>query len=297
MFTNILAPITPSASCERAADAAIALAERFGAAITLLHVHGFEHRWGEAELLVPPAELDSIRMSIAKHYAQRLEGLARHPVLVEQGVPHVEILRLARELGVDLIVMCPHRKELPSMPKPLWNTVGNTTERVISLAHCPVMLISRSHSKDLVLRSLLACTGLEVKDEFCIDYAAHLARLAGAKLTVFNVIDTDTPDGNVTQAKLVDIIEEREERMSSEYAGMVKGVADVDYHCVEGRVVVEILKKARTIAADLIVMAQLGGEEEFDGAFELSTVIHVADAALCPVMSVNRQIRLSPSSA
>ncbi|MFZ5425441.1 MAG: universal stress protein [Thermodesulfobacteriota bacterium] len=290
MFKTILAPVTPSASCEQAADAAISLAKRFGSELVIIHVHGFEHRWGEAELLAAPGELKDVREGIGKHFAARLEGVAAHSFAVEQGVPHVEILRKARELGADLIVMCPHRRELPRMPKPVWNSVGNTTERVISLSQCPVMLVNRPLKREEpVLASILATTGLTVKDQAGVHYAAQLARKSGARLTVLNVLDTDTPEGNAPQEGIARVIGERKDRMASEYGGMVQGVAGVEYECLEGQTVVEILKAARTRRADAIVMAHLGGEEDLDCAFELSTVIHVACTALCPVVSVNRK--------
>lgn len=291
MFNTILAPVTPSASCERSADAAISLAKRFESQLVIMHVLGFEHRWGEAELLAAPGELEEVREGIGKHFAARLEGVAAHSFAVEQGVPHVEILRKARELEADLIVMCPHRRELPRTPKPVWNSAGNTTERVISLSQCPVMLVNRPFMlQGNSIGMILATTGLTVKDEFGVHYAAQLARGTGARLTVLNVLDTDTPEGNAAQEDIARVIGERKDRMASEYGGMVQGVAGVEYECLEGQTVVEILKAARTRRADAIVMAHLGGEVDMDCAFELSTVIHVACTALCPVVSVNRKI-------
>jgi len=293
MFKNILAPVTSSQRCEQAADAAISFARRFEAGLVLLHVHGFEHKWGEAELLDRPEELQKIKADMAGHFAGKLQDLHGHKIAVTQGVPHVEILRMARESAADLILMCPYRQELPQMKDLLWTRVGHTLERVIQNAHCPVMLVNRPVAfNEYVFRHVLAATGLSGKDNFCVDYAAQLARKCGAKLTVFSVLDTDSGAANVPQDEIDRITRERKTRMTVEYDDMVKGVGDVEYECYEGQTAVEILKIARLRGADVIVMAHHTREADLECAFECSTVVHVAFRALCPVVSINRKFEM-----
>jgi len=293
MFKNILVPVTSSRLCEQAADAAIAFARRFESNLVLMTVHGFEHTWGEAELLERPEELKRIEEGMDKHFARKIEGVARHKVVVAQGVPHVEILRMARDSSADLILMCPYRKELPQTKDLLWTRVGHTLERVIQNAHCPVMMVNRPVPADgHVFRHVLAATGLSGKDSFCVEYAAQLARKCGAKLTVFSVLDADAGAANLPQEEIGRIAGERMIRMNVEYGDMVKDVKDVEYVCYEGQTAVEILKLARLRGADVIVMAHHTREADLDCAFERSTVVHVAFRALCPVVSINRKFQM-----
>lgn len=293
MFKNILAPVTSSKSCEQAADVAITFARRFESNLVLLNVQGFEHKWGEAELLDRPEELQKIETDMARHFAGRLAGVPGHKIVVAQGVPHVEILRMAREMEADLILMCPYRRELPQMKDLLWTRVGHTLERVIQNAHHPVMLVTHPVSSDgQIFRHVLAATGLSGKDSFCVEYAAQMARKCGAKLTVFSVLDADAGAANLPQEEIGRIAGERMTRMNVEYGDMVKDVKDVEYVCYEGQTAVEILKLARLRGADVIVMAHHTREADLDCAFERSTVVHVAFRALCPVVSINRKFQM-----
>ena len=293
MFKNILAPVTSSKYCEQAADLAIAFARRFDSNLMLLNVQGFEHKWGEAELLERAEDLRKIESDMIGHFEGKLQGVSSHKVIVSQGVPHVEILRSAREMAADLILMCPYRKELPKMKDLLWTRVGHTLERVIQNAHCPVMMVNRSiFMGDQTFRHVLVATGLSGKDGFCVEYAAQLAGRCGAKLTVFSVLDTDAGAANLPQEEIERVAGERVTRMTVEYGDMMKGVGEVEYVCYEGQTAVEILKLARLRGADVIVMAHHTREADLECAFERSTVVHVAFRALCPVVSINRSFEM-----
>jgi nucleotide-binding universal stress UspA family protein len=80
---------------------------------------------------------------------ERLAGDLRagHPgvkirALHAEGKPFVEIIRTASEYKVDLIVMGTHgRTGLPHM------LVGSTANRVVRMAHCPVMTVKHPSHK------------------------------------------------------------------------------------------------------------------------------------------------------
>ncbi len=67
------------------------------------------------------------------HQAVRSEQQAEQVIL--QGEPHVEISKLARQLGVDLIVMGRVGKRGPRRI-----LIGSVTERVLEYAPCPVLV-------------------------------------------------------------------------------------------------------------------------------------------------------------
>lgn len=287
MIRNILAPVTPSGACARSAEVAAGLARRFGAGLTILHVFGFEHRWGEAELLARPGELENIREAMGKRFAPLLEGLGGRGIVAAQGVPHVEILRLAREDGADLIVMCPASGDIPAMETEIAR-VGHTVERVLEFARCPVMLTGAALREPGHVGHVLAATRLGPADMPGVEYAGRLARECGAGLTVLNVLDTCVEAANMSQGAIGRESAARIERMGRDYAAALSGVKSVEYACWEGDTEVEILKLARRRGADVIVMTHRGGETDPECAFERSLVLRVACKALCPVLSVNK---------
>ena len=58
---------------------------------------------------------------------------------VRSGTPHTEIVGLAEELRVDLIVMATHGRGFISQA-----ILGSTTDRVLRHAPCPVLIVRES---------------------------------------------------------------------------------------------------------------------------------------------------------
>ena len=58
---------------------------------------------------------------------------------VASGTPHTEIVRLAEDLKIDLIVMATHGRGFISHA-----ILGSTTERVLRQAPCPVLIVRES---------------------------------------------------------------------------------------------------------------------------------------------------------
>jgi universal stress protein A len=56
--------------------------------------------------------------------------------LVRTGSPDQEILRAARELKVDLIVLARHGRTGPKR-----RIIGTTVDKVVRQAHCPVLIV------------------------------------------------------------------------------------------------------------------------------------------------------------
>lgn len=291
MIRSILAPVTASGACARSAEIAAALARRFGAELTILHVYGFEHRWGEAELLARPGELEGVRKAMEKRFAPLLEGLGGPGVAVAQGVPHVEILRHAREQGADLVVMCPASGDIPRMDVEIARA-GRTVERVVELAHCPVMLTGTDGQREAGrVGHVVAATRLGPADMPGVEYAGRLAGMCGAGVSVLHVLDTRGEAAMMSQGAIARESAERAARMNREYQAALAGAKSVEYACWEGDTEVEILKLARRRGADVIVMTHRGGEADPECAFERSLVLRVACRALCPVLSVSRAMR------
>ncbi|GAB4270342.1 MAG: universal stress protein [Deferrisomatales bacterium] len=139
---TILIPLDGSDLSEQALDAALPLAEAFGAEILFLGVidltAGMYDVYAEAFNPVDlKAQLESFLETALDRAKARAEARgARARRFLRVGVPHDEIARLAEEEGADLVVMTTHgRKGLSHL------LLGSVTEKVIRTAPCPVLVV------------------------------------------------------------------------------------------------------------------------------------------------------------
>ncbi|MBI3328735.1 MAG: universal stress protein [Nitrospinae bacterium] len=139
---HMLAPTDFSAYSMQAIDYAFALAQKFGAKLSLLHV--IEMPAYPVDGYVPPIQATTLledldrnaRIELA-NILSKAEGtnveVARHVVL---GKPYREIVHIAAKENVDLIVMATHgRTGLSHL------VMGSVAERVVRLAPCPVLTL------------------------------------------------------------------------------------------------------------------------------------------------------------
>jgi nucleotide-binding universal stress UspA family protein len=137
---RILVPTDFSDSARQALDWGVALARPFTAEILLLHVvENLTVGYASDLFPVPMAEVYEEISGYARTELQKLaaevraQGLVLHERL-SQGTPSAEIVRIAKEEGVDLVVLGSHGKGL--LDHALF---GSTTERVVRKAPCPVL--------------------------------------------------------------------------------------------------------------------------------------------------------------
>ena len=141
-FRRILCPVDFSATSAGALRAAAALARRFDAALTLLHVDAVPGSAIPEALLPTPPALGADLTAPAdrpllewKALAERL-GAPRVAVTRSVGTPAQEILALARREGCDLVVMGTNgRTGLGHL------VLGSVAEVVVRHAACPVLTL------------------------------------------------------------------------------------------------------------------------------------------------------------
>ncbi len=139
---RILVPTDFSDFSKSALPYAVDLAKKYGAKITVIHVF-------DEELLSPiffqvgaKAEeyYAQLRAAFDNEIANFLASTETDGVEIESfltnGKPFVEIVRYARENGVDLIVQGTHGKT--GIAQAL---LGSVTEKVVRKAPCPVMVV------------------------------------------------------------------------------------------------------------------------------------------------------------
>jgi nucleotide-binding universal stress UspA family protein len=137
---RILVPTDFSDSARHALTYGVSFAREYEAELTLLHVVETLTVGYASDLFpVPMAEVFQevsayARAEIAKLAAEvREKGVTVHERVV-QGKPSAEIIRIASEETIDMIVLGTHGKGM--LDKALF---GSTTERVVRRAPCPVL--------------------------------------------------------------------------------------------------------------------------------------------------------------
>ncbi len=134
---------TPSRS---ALEEAAALARRWGADLTLLHVYAMPTTVSDAMLVAPPELFDQARVEVERKvdgWRAVAEEIAGRPVTatVRQGPAASEIVRFLQEGKFDLAVVATHgRTGLRHL------VLGSVAERVVREAPCPV-LVTRPPAK------------------------------------------------------------------------------------------------------------------------------------------------------
>jgi len=145
-LTNILVPVDFSIASEKALTYAVSIARQFGAKITLLHVS--QAQLYGCEFAYLPIEDDAMCQRIR----ELLDSLATGKVgpdlladtVVRNGVPFDEIVKAAKELNSDLIVI--NTNGHTGLKHIL---LGSTAERVVRYAPCPVLVV-RERQHDFV---------------------------------------------------------------------------------------------------------------------------------------------------
>ncbi len=146
---KILAPTDLSRFSQTSVLHALMLAKRMGAEVTIYHVvthtelikYNRDMSEGTTEYLMRPLHniLERYEEALARFLKSHFSDLISEVKIqqkVELGVPHKNIVELARDEGSDLIVISTHgRTGLSHM------LIGSVTEKVVRQASCPVLSI------------------------------------------------------------------------------------------------------------------------------------------------------------
>ena len=281
MFKDIIVGVTPAGIDDFAVRAAAEFASKFEAKLYLMHVAGMAQGWGAMDHLEPSGETDRIKEQIGEMYSDILSDIQESQITVVPGIPHSEILRLARKKNTDLIVMGPHTKEYEEKRSKMWGMAGSTLERVSQKARCPVMIVHKSVvHKEPLFENILVATDFSEQAECAVNYGGQMARQYKASLTVMHVAESGANEAEIM------------ERLERECAPRLQGVSACSFEACLGKPSMEILRMAQQMNADLVVMAHHSKEQDPDKAFLGSTVVQVALNSPCPTMSVNRHFDL-----
>lgn len=148
---RILVPTDFSEGARHALTYGTSFAGEYQAELLLLHVvESVAAPYASDLFPVPMAEVFQELQSYAQRELEKLAEQARSRcgtvrTLVVQGKPSHEIMRVAREESVDMIVLGTHGKGM--LDQALF---GSTTERVVRKAPCPVLCVRESEHEFVV---------------------------------------------------------------------------------------------------------------------------------------------------
>jgi len=212
-------------------------------------------------------------------------------VETKPGVPHTEILRMARAKDVDLIIMgASTKKDDEDKSLSYRHMAGSTMQAVAKAARCPVLVIGRTSASFWGgISSIVFGTDFSKASESAFLFAQKLAKTISCPLRIFHACDISSiHSGKVqNQDEIEDRIRETRARMRKDYLSRMKGIEDYDMEVWEGIPYVEIVKYARETFSDLIVMAHHTRQTDPSKALLGSTMEQVVLRANCPVLSVN----------
>ena len=304
MFNKILFATTASPTCDNAAKVAFDLELKWDAKLYVFHVLGVptrgfspfvtDVRTGETEQH-DPDYIEWVKEEMKNTYDSLLKENENAVIEATVGVPHIEILRLARKEDVDLIIMGAHTRQEEVGAARYRSVVGSTMKRVAKAARCPVVIISRPCTTCWKLFSNITFgTDFTKASDSAFVFASHLAKEVGARLHIFHACNiSNGPAGHVkSQEEIEEGLAEAREKIEKRYVSKMKGFDNYDIEVREGIPYVEILKFAREKQGDLIVMAHHTREIDPEEAELGSTVEQVVLRASCPVASVNHPDKL-----
>lgn len=139
-ISNIVFGTDFSKAADSAFRFAVKLAETFDCKLRIFHAIDIRP---DAFSLTRPQEtiedgIRDARETIRKQYVPSLTGVGDYDIDVWEGVPHVEIVKYAREYFADLIVMAHHTAKADQKDAVL----GSTMEQVVLRSNCPVISVN-----------------------------------------------------------------------------------------------------------------------------------------------------------
>ncbi|MEK7698791.1 MAG: universal stress protein [Planctomycetota bacterium] len=138
---NILCPIDYSVYSEKALEYAIEFAGKYEAKLYLIHVLDIRiYDMNDPDLynvnIVDKDTIERLKERLLRCISEDIKGKISVEAVVVQGVPFTEIIRMAKEYMVDLIVLGTHGRTGLSQA-----IMGSVAERVVRKSPCPVLTI------------------------------------------------------------------------------------------------------------------------------------------------------------
>jgi nucleotide-binding universal stress UspA family protein len=273
---KILVPTDFSETGMLAVEHASFLARLIKAEIILLHVLPLSEYYFE---IPEPIMHISNRDEINKIVVQKLNELAdtinanygiRPQIMNTEGKIAIEIMQIAQDENVDLIIMGTHgAKGFEEI------MIGSNAHKVVNLAPCPVITV-QTHAKKLGFTNIVLPIDRSTHSREKVEAAISLANIFQSKLHILGLLETnEASDFDKLQIVLDQV------QHAIEKAGVL-----FTRHTVKGdHIAVEALKYGNTVDADLI-MIMTGHESKLTGLFMGAFAKQIVNHSRIPVLSM-----------
>jgi nucleotide-binding universal stress UspA family protein len=299
---RILCPIDFSEHSRRALDNAVAIAHRYRAAVTVLHVlsPSAMAAFGPDAMVFDTSTLSSMSrdkiLGDTKAFAETegAPGIALDTI-VREGNVAVEIVEQARDMNADLVVVGTHgRSGFERF------VLGSVAEKVLRKASCPVLTVPTRvpdavPAGPVLYRRILCPVDFSAPSLHALKFAASMAQQGGSQLTVLHAVAQEIEfmadieyDKGMTVVDFVRVREETLSRRLREAVATAHGGSSVESVMTHGKPWREILRVAAERDADLIVIG-VHGRGATDLLFMGSTTQHVVREASCPVLTLRSE--------
>lgn len=296
IIKRILCPIDSSPFSERALRYAAALASWYEAGLTAHSVRSGlmpSSGWHEAPMPLPletPDERAKGERAV-RHFVERAVGEARADVVFTEGPIVNEILRVASELGADLVVMGTHG--VSGFERLL---LGSVTERVLRKAPCPVLTVPKQVAPDTVdqdvtFRTIVCPVDFGDAAKSALTYALSLAQESEGRLVLMHALEYFIEEEprlnahfNVPEYRRA-LEQDARQRLEAMIPEAARAWCEPEIVIGHGKAYREILRVAGERQADLIVLG-VQGRGVIDRTLFGSTAEHVVRKAPCPTLTV-----------
>lgn len=303
MFKTILAATDHVTACDPAVQAATLLTAENDGRLVILHVlesaSTKNRRWvkhfetGE-DFQCDTAYEAEVAQRLKITYKDAVSQISMADIQVATGYPWEEILRRARSIKADLIVMGPHSgRALQKGVVRVAGRVGSTVQGVITREKCPVMIVNpRLVPQTRWFSRILVGIDFSAACECALCFTGQLAKYYSAKVFAFHMIPVP-PYPKYTSADYEadrTAASERLKYFCHEY------LAETDWtrHIKPGALPhLELLGCAEKVQADLIVLGSHTRQAQ-DKWYPGSAVERVSYRSNCPVMVINDPEALQP---
>ena len=264
LFKKILAATDLVTVCDAPVLTAAQIAEQNNAKLHILHVlesastenrHLIKHFITGKDIFTSAEYEETVKEEINKIYAEVLTPSLNYEIRVTLGFPWQEILRWAREVSADLIVIGPHstRAEEKGVVR-VAGKVGSTVEGVITRENCPAMIVNPSILKErLKFKKVMVSVDFSKFCECGLRFAVNVAQTFESKLFIFHMLPIP-PYPKYTRKDYEEDVKNSKKRLG-EFCRGIPGGIDYEYSVCGGALPhLEILKYADKKDVDLIVM-------------------------------------------
>jgi nucleotide-binding universal stress UspA family protein len=282
---KILFPIDMSEGCVAAAPFVEAMAKKFQAEVTLLHVFemppGYVTDWyGYMALVDTKSMKEARRNELDSFLKDKFQGLNAHRAIAE-GEPGQAISEFAAENGSDLIMMPTHGYGLfRSM------LLGSITAKVLHDATCPVWTgvhVEEAPPTSSAFERIMCAVDLTEKSIATMQFASKLAHDFHAKLWLVHAVPSaETRPQKYFEADLQSFLESEARRAIGKMQDIAGVVAQL---CVGAGEVSNVVHQAALHhGADLVVIGR-GHATRTLGRLR-TNVYSIIRQSPCPVISV-----------